>query len=221
MGNYYFKPSECGSYYEAYKKLQKPKRETCDLDIFGLEIETITKDDVDMSLLKKPDFIADKEVYLQAESLCIKKVVDRSYITFNVIKKHKGKQITTSLQRFIIKNIFKIDIESTKDVTFKENIGFDFRLVNLRFIDRKFRSHLNNVIGKSSKYKGVRKTKQGKYEAKIHIDNKTIWLGLFNTQEEAAKVYNIKARELFGKFAYQNEIKKGGKKCPPKQGKTT
>jgi len=37
---------------------------------------------------------------------------------------------------------------------------------------------------------------------------KYYYLGVFDTPWEAAEAYNVKARELFGKFAYQNEIKK-------------
>ena len=56
----------------------------------------------------------------------------------------------------------------------------------------------------SSKFKGV--TKINKWMASITFNNKTINLGYFNTEKEAAKIYNVKAKELFGEFAYLNEV---------------
>jgi hypothetical protein len=41
----------------------------------------------------------------------------------------------------------------------------------------------------------------GKYEARIGFQNKSIYLGLFHTPEEAHKAYCDKADELFGEFA--------------------
>lgn len=59
----------------------------------------------------------------------------------------------------------------------------------------------NNKSG----YKGVywRKHRQ-KWEAEINKDGKRYCLGFFDDPIEAAKVYDAKARELHGEFAYQN-----------------
>jgi hypothetical protein len=43
--------------------------------------------------------------------------------------------------------------------------------------------------------------------------NGGLWISAGNSPEEAAEAYNAKARELFGKFAYQNEVKKVKKKA--------
>lgn len=54
---------------------------------------------------------------------------------------------------------------------------------------------------KSSKYKGVTwQHKPKKWKAQI-ID---LYIGLFNTQLEAAKAYDKKAKKLFGKHAFLN-----------------
>lgn len=58
--------------------------------------------------------------------------------------------------------------------------------------------HKRNKVG----YKGVR-FKAGKYEVNIWKD-KSIYLGRYKTLEEAAKVYDKAAVELFGEFARLN-----------------
>lgn len=57
----------------------------------------------------------------------------------------------------------------------------------------------------SSKYKGVYSVRN-KWRAIITLNNKKRHLGYFNTEEEAALAYNIKAKELFGEFACLNEV---------------
>lgn len=56
------------------------------------------------------------------------------------------------------------------------------------------------------KYKGVRKTKSGKYEARIRYKGERFRLGVYPTIEEAVRVYNDKALELHGEFAYINKL---------------
>jgi hypothetical protein len=59
--------------------------------------------------------------------------------------------------------------------------------------------HKNNTTG----IKGVTRAgkKKQKFEAGIHFQGKRIYLGVFETIEEAAEVRQKKALELFGKFA--------------------
>lgn len=55
----------------------------------------------------------------------------------------------------------------------------------------------------SSEYKGVYKVKNG-WRACIMLNNKTIHLGFFIDEIEAAKMYDKKAVELFNEFACLN-----------------
>lgn len=61
---------------------------------------------------------------------------------------------------------------------------------------------------KTSQYKGVRLHKQGKWEARITHKYNVIQIGLFDIENDAAIAYNNKALELFGEFAYLNEVTK-------------
>jgi hypothetical protein len=57
----------------------------------------------------------------------------------------------------------------------------------------------------TSGYKGVSLDKQnGKWKAIIWKDRHPIFIGRFNTPEEAAHAYDEKASELFGEFAKTN-----------------
>ena len=57
----------------------------------------------------------------------------------------------------------------------------------------------------TSGYKGVHKH-QNKWEAKISVDNARIYLGVFNTPQEAALAYNAAALDYHGEFARLNEV---------------
>lgn len=59
----------------------------------------------------------------------------------------------------------------------------------------------NNTTG----YKGVKFDKpRNKFRARICINNKTIFLGRFDTSEQAAKAYNEAAKIHHGEFAVLN-----------------
>ena len=57
----------------------------------------------------------------------------------------------------------------------------------------------------SSKYKGVCWDKKNrKWRARIYLDKKEFSLGRYNSEIEAAHVYDKAAQKLFGEFAYLN-----------------
>jgi hypothetical protein len=75
-------------------------------------------------------------------------------------------------------------------------------------------SHHQNLMNRSSnfksssKYVGVQKTKTGRWAARIKLsgfnNDKTLNIGTFDSEEEAAIHRDIKAKELFGEFARLN-----------------
>lgn len=61
---------------------------------------------------------------------------------------------------------------------------------------------------KQSKYKGVCRTRnKRRWRATISCNDKTVYIGTFDNEEDAALAYNIKAMELYGEFAYLNEVR--------------
>ena len=61
----------------------------------------------------------------------------------------------------------------------------------------------------SSKYKGVFwDSTRRQWRADIYIEGKCQLVGLFSSEDSAARAYNKAAREHFGQMAYQNQISK-------------
>jgi hypothetical protein len=60
------------------------------------------------------------------------------------------------------------------------------------------------AVGKSSRFKGVRRHREGKWEARIRIGGCPTYLGLFAAEEDAARAYDIAAVAQWGEFARPN-----------------
>ena len=84
--------------------------------------------------------------------------------------------------------------------------GLNNRRSNLRLCtpQQNARNH-RPQLRRSSKYKGVSWRKDGKvFRALIWYNKKSVHLGYFKSEIDAAKAYDKKAKELFGEFAYLN-----------------
>jgi hypothetical protein len=91
-------------------------------------------------------------------------------------------------------------------VDHRNHNGLDNRRENLRLCTRlqNARNRLPRRQG-ISKYKGVTWNKRRKkFIAAISLGGKKQYLGAFDSEIDAAKAYDKKARELFGEFAYLN-----------------
>lgn len=55
-----------------------------------------------------------------------------------------------------------------------------------------------------SRYKGVLQTPNGRWRAEITKDYRNRHIGVFDSEEAAARAYDAAARELFGAFAHPN-----------------
>jgi hypothetical protein len=64
-----------------------------------------------------------------------------------------------------------------------------------------------NIPNKSSSFKGVTWYKKNlKWGARIRVNYKLIYLGLFDSEKRAAQAYNSAAKRHFGRFAKLNKI---------------
>lgn len=114
-----------------------------------------------------------------------------------------AKKGTLYLHRFIL----KAKIGSIVDHINLNKL--DNRKQNLRFVNKKYNetNKLKTKIKTSSKYKGVHfENYTQKYRAAVKCNGKIYRLGRFNNEIDAAKAYNKKALELFGKFVRLNNV---------------
>jgi len=90
----------------------------------------------------------------------------------------------------------------------------DLRLRNLRWEEMSKLSRARTTSVNKTGFRGVRKTPQQKYVAMISDGTKQIYLGTFNTAEEAAVAYNKKSVELFGVTPNLNKVNEEGMVIP-------
>lgn len=83
--------------------------------------------------------------------------------------------------------------EGNSDVDHVNHDGLDNRKHNLRVI-----SHSANGANSRNKYSGIKLVKSGRYQCVITYNYKGIYLGTFDTKEEALKARNEKLMELHG-----------------------
>lgn len=86
--------------------------------------------------------------------------------------------------------------------------GLDNRRSNLRIVtSQQNATNRKTEIRNTSGFKGVMWNKASKkWRVVIEKDNKKIHIGMFEDINEACKIYNQKAKELFGEFARLNHV---------------
>lgn len=89
------------------------------------------------------------------------------------------------------------------------NDGLDYRKSNLIVCTLRERQRLlpKKRMRASSQYRGVSYSRaDGKWRAGIEVDGRSINLGHFKSEDQAAAAYNSAARKYFGELAYQNQV---------------
>lgn len=118
-------------------------------------------------------------------------------------RKSKQEPRTVHMHRVIL------GAKSTEQVDHINGNKLDNRRSNLRIasIQKNSFNRKKPKVQCTSKYKGVLKRKNAtKWEARIKINNKAIYLGTFIHEIDAAKAYNKAALKYFGDFARCNEF---------------
>lgn len=87
----------------------------------------------------------------------------------------------------------------------------DYDVVNLQskdvwtiIMELRRESRMAASAGTSSKYLGVCVSKTGKIEARFRYQGKTVFLGTYKTEIEAAAAYDAAAKSVKGRFALTN-----------------
>lgn len=93
-----------------------------------------------------------------------------------------------------------------KGIDHIDHNGLNNQKSNLRFCTRSENAmNMRPSTNCTSTFKGVSWHKTNKkWMARIGINGKDIYLGTFTDESEAARIYDRKANELFGKFSFTN-----------------
>lgn len=123
-----------------------------------------------------------------------------------------GKRTLVMMHRAIfLKHNPDLSISSLEDVDHINGLKLDNRSSNLRAASRHQNSGNRGANKRNtSGYKGVNfYAKSNSWRAQIMDNGKKRHIGYYASPEEAALAYNIRSREIFGEFAYQNPISNG------------
>lgn len=103
------------------------------------------------------------------------------------------------------RQILNLEPSDKRRTDHENHNGFDNRRCNIRICTQSQNIANSRPHKGTSQYKGVCWFKRvKKWTAYIKCNNKKIHLGYFNNEIDAAKAYDIKAKELFGEFANTN-----------------
>jgi hypothetical protein len=126
---------------------------------------------------------------------------------WRAVKVSNGRFYAVSGHRMVSMHRLILGIPPGACVDHKDGDGLNNRRINLRAA-----TYSQNGINRgrprnnTSGFKGVtRHSRTSKFwKAGIEINRKTVYLGRFQTAEEAARAYDSKAYEVFGEFAVLN-----------------
>ena len=155
------------------------------------------------------EFIEKNEYYKSIKFLDNLRLHSSGYVFYqrNYPYKDGYKNITIYLHKMVAeKFVPKPDVNKRLFVRIKNGNPLDCRIKNLEWatmseLRRNQKKH-NNKTG----YRGVVQVSKNTYRAVLYTDNERYDLGLFPSAEEAAKAYNLKSEELFGKTKSLNKV---------------
>jgi hypothetical protein len=122
----------------------------------------------------------------------------RDYCAIRRERRGHGRKVTFYMHRIIMNAPEGVMIDH------KNHNPLDNRRSNLRYCDYS-QNNANRRSTGSSKYLGVH-LKNGRPVAQIKTNNKVLYLGSYNTEEDAALAYNEAANKYHGEFANLNVV---------------
>ena len=113
----------------------------------------------------------------------------------------RGNQSLQYMSRFIL------NADTRKLVDHRDHNTLDNRRLNLRECSKIENVRNGKGYGKTSKFRGVCFVKsRQRWRASLTVNSKRIYVKFFKSEIAAANAYNLKALEIYGDFAYQNDI---------------
>jgi hypothetical protein len=125
-------------------------------------------------------------------------------------------QVVTIYLALYIAKLYLPRPDSNKRMFLSFNNGdkLDLRLKNMRWEEMSTLSRQRKITHNKTGFRGVRATPQGKFVSMISDGTKQLYLGTFDTAEEAALEYNRKSIELFGHTSNLNKLDEKGVPVP-------
>lgn len=112
--------------------------------------------------------------------------------------KVEGRWIRVLLHRFILEPPAGIQVDH------RNGNGLDCTRENMRLATHGQNIHNQKPRAGSSKFKGVSRCTKNRWMAQITSQREYRYLGLFANEEDAAKAYDVAAKQLHGDFAKLN-----------------
>lgn len=140
------------------------------------------------------EILIDKEDFFILSEYKLRLKYDKG--KFYVFCRHKGKEPSVPITNIILKDTFIDHINGNTLDNRKSNL----RKSNYNTNNRNAKKRKDY---KDSKFKGVKKCGK-RWTCRIQFNKNRIIIGYFDTEIEAAKAYDKKAKELHGEFAWLN-----------------
>lgn len=133
-----------------------------------------------------------------------------AFVARRTVTNGNGKRRVEYLHRVILARVLGHELATGESVDHANGNPLDNRRENLRLASRA--ENVRNQTRRAdntSGFKGVTWHKQRqRWQSRISVDGKKHSLGLFDNAEEAARAYDVAARELHGEFARLNFTEK-------------
>ena len=151
--------------------------------------------------------------YLNNYKWCIQQRKEATFIVNEVrmrVKRRQHELISTFMPVLIYKRLHNIDKDTRITIKMLDGNRLNCLRSNIIVVTQHQLSAGENIpvrMDKTSKYKGVGfHYESKKWVARIRVNSKLIYLGLYSNEDIAALIYNSAAKEYFGEFAKLNVI---------------